>query len=70
MSEPKYEIILYWDNQDRIFVAEVPELRGCMAHGKTRITALHAAEEAIAVWVRTAREDGQAIPEPAGRVAG
>ena len=62
----KYEIIIYWSNEDRIFVAEVPELPGCMAHGDTQEAALAQANEAIRLWIDTAREFGHPIPEPKG----
>ena len=56
----KYEIMLYWSNEDDAFVAEVPELPGCMAHGRTQETALGEVDEAIRLWIETAREG--AIP--------
>ena len=62
----KYEIILYWSDEDGVFVAEVPELPGCMAHGKTRESALKSVKEAIGLWLETAREFGDPIPEPKG----
>ena len=62
----KYEIILYWSRADGVFVAEVPELPGCMAHGETQEAALRNANEAMALWVDTAREFGDSIPEPKG----
>lgn len=62
----KYEIILYWSNEDQAFVAEVPELPGCMAHGDTQEAALANANEAIALWIGTAREFGDRVPEPKG----
>ena len=68
MNESKYEVILYWDKVDEIFVAEVPELPGCMAHGETKTQAIQHAETAIELWLETAREDGVAIPEPRGRL--
>ena len=68
MNESRYEIIVYWDKADEIFVAEVPELPGCMAHGPTRAEAMKAAEEAISLWLTTAMEDGMAIPEPRGKL--
>lgn len=61
---PKYEIVIYWDNDDKIFVAEVPDLAGCMAHGKTQIEAVQNVSEAIELWLETAREFGDKIPEP------
>jgi predicted RNase H-like HicB family nuclease len=62
-----YEIILYWSEEDGVFVAEVPELPGCMAHGKTQETALANSKEAMQLWLDTAREFGDPIPEPKGR---
>ena len=62
----KYEIIIYWSNEDEVFVAEVPELPGCMAHGDTAEAALAHAHEAIQLWIDTARELGRPIPEPKG----
>ena len=64
MNESRYTIQLEWDADDRLFVAFVSELPGCMAHGKTRAAALKAAERAIKLWVECAREDGFPIPEP------
>ena len=63
----KYEVIIYWSNEDQVFVAEVPELPGCVAHGKTQEAALVNAREAMALWLRTAEEFGDTIPEPKGR---
>lgn len=62
----KYEIIIYWSNEDEVFVAEVPELPGCMAHGSNQEEALAKANEAIQLWVETAREFGRPVPEPKG----
>ena len=62
----KYEIILYWSNADDTFVAEVPELPGCMAHGATQEAALKNVNQAIALWLDTAKEFGDPIPEPKG----
>lgn len=64
---PKYEIILYWSSEDAVFVAEVPELPGCMAHGKTQSAALARVQEAIQLWIETALEQGSPVPEPKGR---
>jgi len=63
----KYEIIIYWSNEDQIYVAEVPELPGCMAHGETQENALKSIQEAIQLWIDTAKEFGDPIPEPKGR---
>ena len=62
----KYEIIIYWSNEDEVFVAEVPELPGCMAHGPSQVVSLAKANEAIQLWLDTARECGDPIPEPKG----
>ena len=62
----KYEIILYWSNEDDAFVAEVPELPGCMVHDDTQEAALKNVNQAIALWVDTAKEFGDPVPEPEG----
>jgi predicted RNase H-like HicB family nuclease len=62
-----YEIILYWSAEDRVFVAEVPELPGCMAHGDTQEAALANVKQAMQLWLDTAREFGDPVPEPKGR---
>jgi predicted RNase H-like HicB family nuclease len=64
----KYEIILYWSDEDAAFIAEVPELAGCAADGTTRQEALANAEIVIAEWIETARELGRPIPEPKRRL--
>jgi predicted RNase H-like HicB family nuclease len=63
----KYEVIIYWSEEDAAFVAEVPELPGCAAHGQTQEAALASAQEAIALWIDTAKEFGDPIPGPKGR---
>lgn len=63
----KYEIIIYWSPEDSVFVAEVPELPGCAAHGDTPQNALKNVEEAIQLWIDTAREFGDPVPQPKGR---
>jgi predicted RNase H-like HicB family nuclease len=60
----KYEIILYWSEEDEAYIAEVPELPGCMADGKTYEEALKNAEVIIEEWLKTAEEPGRTIPEP------
>jgi predicted RNase H-like HicB family nuclease len=62
----KYEIIIYWSNEDQAFIAEVPELAGCMAHGQTQEAALKNVNEAIQLWVDTAQEFNDPVPEPKG----
>jgi predicted RNase H-like HicB family nuclease len=64
----KYEVIIYWSEDDEAYVAEVPELAGCMADGATYQEALANAEVVIREWLETARELGRAIPEPKGRL--
>lgn len=63
----KYEVIIYWSQEDDAFVAEVPQLPGCMAHGETQAAALENINAATALWIDTAREFGDPVPEPKGR---
>lgn len=63
----KYELIIYWSNEDALFVAEVPELPGCKAHGETQELALQNINQAIELWLETAQEFGDPIPKPKGR---
>jgi len=63
----KYEIILYWSPDDNAFIAEVPELAGCMADGETRADALENVERMIPEWIEAAKELGRDIPVPKGR---
>lgn len=63
-----YEIILYWSNEDNMFIAEVPELSGCMADGETRSEALKNAETVIDEWIETALELGREVPQPKGKL--
>lgn len=67
--QSKFEIIIYWSADDGAFVAEVPELPGCMADGQTYQEALAHAETIIQEWIETAIELGRAVPEPKGRLA-
>jgi predicted RNase H-like HicB family nuclease len=62
----KYEIIIFWSSEDQVFIADIPELPGCMAHGDTHESALTNAKDAMQLWIDTAREFGDAIPEPKG----
>jgi len=64
----RYEIIIYWSQEDEAFIAEVPELAGCMADGKTYQEVLKNVEIIIQEWIETARELGRPIPEPKGRL--
>ena len=69
MSEPlKYETIIYWSDGDEAFIAEMPELPGCMADGSTPREALGNLQVVAQEWMETARELGRAIPEPNGRL--
>ena len=65
MNEPNYEIQLTWDPEDEIYVATIPSIPGCMAHGVTKTEAIKSAQAAIELWIETARDDGIPIPEPA-----
>lgn len=62
----RYEIIIFWSDEDQSFVADVPELPGCMAHGDTYETTLANARAAVSHWIETAKEFGDPIPEPRG----
>ena len=61
-----YEIILCWSDEDQVFIAEAPELPGCMAHGDDRETALRNLRDAMQFWIDAAREMGRPVPEPKG----
>ena len=63
----KYETIIYWSEEDQAYLAEVPELPGCTAHGNTYASALANVMDAIQLWVDTAKEFGDPVPEPKGR---
>ncbi len=62
----KYEVIIYWSRENNAFIAEAPELPGCMAHGKNHHEALENIKQAMTLWIRTAEEFGDPIPEPKG----
>lgn len=64
----RYEIIIYWSDEDQAFIAEVPELPGCAADGTTYQEALANVEVVIQEWIETAKELGRPIPEPKGRL--
>ncbi|MFC1585459.1 type II toxin-antitoxin system HicB family antitoxin [Fibrobacterota bacterium] len=64
----KYEIIIYWSNEDESFIALIPELPGCMADGKTYHETINNAETVIKEWIETAKELGREIPKPRGRL--
>jgi predicted RNase H-like HicB family nuclease len=64
----RYEVIIYWSDEDQAFIAEVPELPGCAADGATYQEAVANAETVIQEWIETAHELGRSIPEPRGRL--
>ncbi len=64
----RYEIIIYWSDEDNAYIAEVPELPGCMADGATYEEALKNAQVIIQEWIETAKELGREIPKPKGRL--
>jgi len=64
----KYEMIIYWSSEDDAFIAEVPELPGCMADGATYQEAVANAEVVIAEWIETAKQIGRTVPKPKGRL--
>ena len=66
--EHRYELIVYWSDEDQAFIVEVPELPGCAADGPTYQEAVANAEVVIDEWIETARELGRAIPVPKGRL--
>ena len=63
----KYEVIIFWSAEDNVFVADAPELPGCMAHGRTHESALKNLRDAMRLWIRTAKEFGDPVPQPKGR---
>lgn len=65
---PKYELIIYWSHEDQAFIAEVPELAGCAADGKTYRKARANVEVVIQEWIETAKELGRTVPAPKGRL--
>jgi predicted RNase H-like HicB family nuclease len=67
MDAHKYELIVWWSADDAVFVVDVPELPGCMAHGPTPAEAVANAQDAIALWIEAARDDGRPVPIPRGR---
>lgn len=69
MSEPRYHINLFWSDEDSCWIADVPDLKPCSAHGTTRTEALHNIDDAIEGWLAVARDRGFPIPEPRYRPA-
>lgn len=68
MTEPRYEVIIYWSDEDEAFIAEVPELPGCAADGATYQEALIHVQGIIGEWIEVVEELGRPIPEPRGRL--
>ncbi|MBO9199463.1 MULTISPECIES: type II toxin-antitoxin system HicB family antitoxin [Niastella] len=68
MKESKYEIIIYWSNEDNSFIAEVPELSGCMADGNSYMEALQNVQVVINEWIETALSLGRTIPVAKGKL--
>jgi len=68
INNQKYEIIIYWSKEDDCYIAEVPELPGCMADGKTLKEVIENTEVIMKEWIESAIEDGDEIPEPKGRL--
>ena len=69
MMNAKYEIIIFWSEEDNAYIADVPELAGCKADGATYYEALQNAEIVIDEWLETAKSVGRVIPTPRGRLA-
>ncbi len=67
-AEIKYELVLYWSEEDEAYVVEVPELPGCMADGKTYEEAIKNSLTVIKEWIETSKEIGREIPKPKGRL--
>jgi predicted RNase H-like HicB family nuclease len=67
LNNYKYEIIIYWSDEDKSYIAEVPELAGCMSDGKTYEETLKNVEKIIEEWIETAKELGKDIPQPKGK---
>ena len=64
----KYEMIIYWSQEDQAYIVEVPELPGCMADGQTYQQAVSNAEVIIGEWIETAKELGRSVPQPRGKL--
>jgi len=69
MHQYKYEIIVYWSDEDESYIAEVPELSGCMADGKTYEEVINNVQVVISEWIETAKNQGRSVPQPKGRLA-
>jgi predicted RNase H-like HicB family nuclease len=64
----KYEVVIYWSEEDKSFIAEIPELSGCMADGETYAAALQHVELVAQEWIETAQQLGREIPKPKGKL--
>lgn len=64
----KYEVVIWWSEEDQAYLAEVPELPGCMADGKTHAELLKNLDDVVRLWMDAARRQGHSIPEPKGRL--
>ncbi|MEO8753751.1 MAG: type II toxin-antitoxin system HicB family antitoxin [Casimicrobiaceae bacterium] len=67
-NEPRYELLIYWSDEEDAFIVEVPELPGCVADGQTCKEAVANAETVIKEWIETAQELGRPVPRPKGRL--
>ena len=65
----KYELIIYWSEEDQLYIAEVPELPGCAADGRSYNEVLINIEKVISEWIETAQAIGRTIPQPKGRLS-
>ena len=63
----KYEVVIYWSDEDNLYIAEVSELAGCMAHGESYEEALQSIQKAIVHWLKVSRENGDSVPQPLPR---
>jgi predicted RNase H-like HicB family nuclease len=68
INDYRYEMVLYWSDADQAYIAEVPDLPGCMADGATYVEAVKNAERVIGEWIETARALGRPVPEPSNRI--
>ena len=69
MRDPAYAVVTYWSEEDEAFIAEVPELPGCLTHGDSYEDALAQAHDAIGSWIDTAEHLGRPVPRPRGRLS-
>ena len=68
INDYRYEVVLYWSDADQAYIAEVPDLPGCMADGETYVEAVKNVERVISEWIETARSLGRPVPEPGNRI--